>query len=86
MMVSNPPEGSVASQEMEKSSQLAFISSMKVQITGQAGGLSQFELLPNAGRAETKIAILPPEILEQYERFLYGHMNIQLQSRKPLIC
>lgn len=85
-MVLNPPESSVASQEMEKSPQLAFISSMEDQITGQAVGFSQYELLPNAGRAGTKIAILPPEILEQYERFLYGHMNIQLQSRKPLIC
>lgn len=73
MMVADPPESSVASQEMEKSPQLGFISNMKDQITGQAGGLSQDELLPNA---RTKIAMLPPEILEQYDRFLYGHINI----------
>lgn len=86
MMVFDLPESSVASQEMEKSPQLGFISNMKDQITGQAGGRSQDEPLPNAGVAGTKIAILPPEILEQYDRFLYGHINIQLQSRKLLIC
>lgn len=82
-MVVEPPESGVASQELEKSPQLGSISNMKDQITGQAGGLNQEELLPNAG---TKIAMLPPEILEQYDRFLYGHLNIQLQSRKLLIC
>lgn len=89
MMVVDLPESNVASQEIEKSPQPGFISSnMKDQITGQAGGLglSQDELLPNAGGAATKNAILPPEILEQYDRFLYGHINIQRQSRKLLIC
>lgn len=88
MMVVDLPESSVASQEIEKSPQPGFISNMKDQITGQADGLGlgQDELLPNAGGAGTKIATLPPEILEQYDRFLYGHINIQRQSRKLLIC
>lgn len=85
-MLVNLPESSDASQEMEKAPQLGFIPNMKDQITGQAGGLSQDELLLNAGGAGTKISILPLEILEQYERFLYGRINIKLQSRKLLIC
>lgn len=85
-MVVNPPESSDASQEMEKAPQLGFIPNMKDQITGQAGGLSQDELLLNAGGVGTKISILPLEILEQYERFLYGRINIKLQSRKLLMC
>lgn len=86
MMVVDLPESSVASQEIEKSPQHGFISNMKDQITGQAGDPSQDEPLPKAGGAGTKIAILPPEILEQYDRFLCGHINIQLRSRKLLTC
>lgn len=86
MMVVYLPESSVASQEIEKSPQHGFISNMKDQITGQAGGLSQDVLLPKAAGAGINIAILPPEILEQYDRSLYGHINIQLRSRKLLIC
>lgn len=71
MVVVGPPESNVALQGMEKSPQLGFISNIKDQTTGQAGGLSQDVLLPNVGRAGTKIAMLPPEILEQYERFFY---------------
>lgn len=85
-MVVYHPESSVASQEIGKSPQPGFISNMKDQITGQVDGLSQDEPLPKAGGAGTKIAILPPEILEQYDRFLYGHINIQFRSRKLLIC
>lgn len=84
MMVVSPRESSVALQEMEKSPQLGFVS--KDQTAGQAGSLSQDELLPNLGGAGRKIELLPPEILEQYERFFYGHTNIYLQSRKVLIC
>lgn len=86
MMVVNPPESSVALQKMEKSPQLGFVSNIKDQTTGPAGGHSQHELLPNVGGAGRKIEMLPLEILEQYDRFFYRHTNTQLQSRKLLTC
>lgn len=78
MMVVNPPESSVALQEMEKSPQLGFVSNnsniIKDQTTGQAGGISQDGLLPNVGGPGRTIEMLPPEILEQYESFfLWAH-------------
>lgn len=73
MMVVNPPESSVALQEMEKSPQSGFVSNIfnviKDQTTGQAGDLTQNEPLPNVDGPGRTIEMLPLEILEQYERF-----------------